>query len=260
MVLRIRIIVAGGEGRITADLARRVVTVPQTVGRWRKRFLVGDLQGQYPEICPRRRRTFEDNEVPQVIKGAQQKMPAHARPKRPRRLDVLGSLSASPRYRSCRPLSVQPHVTQTFRVSTAPPLIGKGLDITGLYPNPPDRALVLCVDEKSQIPPFGRTQPKLLMDLDYCKDRTYDYFRHSTTLLFAALDIVHPKVIPRCKVRCRSQEFLMLLCLLDEETLSDLKFRLVLDERTTYSHATVKEWLAKRPRYRLQVDPTFFLV
>lgn len=120
-----------------------------------------------------------------------------------------------------------------------------------------DHGLVLSVDEKSQLPAFGRTQPKLLMDLGYFKDCTCDYFRHSPATLFVELDFAPPKVISNCKMRCRPQEFFVLLCLIDEETPSDLESHLELDECVRYRNATVKVCLAKRPRGRLHVTPIY---
>ena len=152
---------------------------------------------------------------------------------------------------------IKPHLAQTFKLSTDPFFIEKVRDIVGLYLNPPDHAMVLCVDEKSQIQALNRTQPTLPLGLGYVQGYTHDYIRHGTTTLFAALDIATGRVIAQCKKRHRHQDFLAFLRLIDREVPAALDIHLVVDNYATHRHAKVKAWLAKRLRYHLHFTPTY---
>jgi putative transposase len=152
---------------------------------------------------------------------------------------------------------VQPHRSQSFKLSTDPFFVEKVRDIVGLYLNPPDKALVLCVDEKSQIQALERTQPVLPMGLGYAEGVTHDYFRHGTVTLFAALDIVTGGVISQCKPRHRHQEFLSFLKHLDASTPAELALHLIADNYATHKHPQVKAWLARHPRFHLHFTPTY---
>ena len=149
------------------------------------------------------------------------------------------------------------HLAKTFKLSTDPFFIEKVRDIVGLYLNPPDHAMVLCVDEKSQIQALNRTQPTLPMGLGYVEGYTHDYVRHGTTTLFAALDIATGRVISQCRKRHRHEEFLSFLRLIDREVPAELDIHLVLDNYATHKHAKVKQWLAARPRFHLHFTPTY---
>ena len=151
---------------------------------------------------------------------------------------------------------VKPHLSDTFKLSSDPFFIEKVRDVTGLYLNPPDNAMVLCVDEKSQIQALNRTQPTLPLGLGYVEGYTHDYIRHGTTTLFAALDVATGKVLGKCSKRHRHQEFLAFLRLIDRETPRELDIHLVLDNYATHKHPKVQAWLAKRPRYHLHFTPT----
>ena len=152
---------------------------------------------------------------------------------------------------------VQPHRQRHFKLSNDPFFVEKVRDIVGLYLNPPDHALVLCVDEKSQIQARDRTQPMLPMGLGYVEGVTHDYVRHGTTTLFAALDIVSGEVIAQCKPRHRHQEFLSFLRHIDDNVPEDLEVHLIVDNYATHKHPKVKAWLAKRPRYQIHFTPTY---
>ena len=152
---------------------------------------------------------------------------------------------------------VKPHLAKTFKLSTDPFFIEKVRDIVGLYLNPPDHAMVLCVDEKSQIQALNRTQPTLPMGLGYVEGYTHDYVRHGTTTLFAALDIATGRVIGQCRKRHRHKEFLAFLRLIDREVPAELDIHLVLDNYATHKHAKVKQWLAAHPRFHLHFTPTY---
>ena len=152
---------------------------------------------------------------------------------------------------------VQPHRTTSFKLSTDPFFIEKVRDIVGLYLNPPDHALVLCVDEKSQIQALERTQPNLPMGLGYVEGFTHDYTRHGTTTLFSAFDIASGQVLTQCKPRHRHQEFLSFLRHIDANVPESLDIHLVIDNYGTHKHAKVRAWLARRPRYHVHFTPTY---
>jgi transposase len=152
---------------------------------------------------------------------------------------------------------LQPHRSKSFKISTDPFFIEKVRDIVGLYLNPPDKALVLCVDEKSQIQALERTQPVLPMGLGYLEGVTHDYVRHGTTTLFAALNIATGEVVTQCKPRHRHQEFLAFLNHLDREIPKTLDVHLIIDNYTTHKHQRVRAWLARHPRYHMHFTPTY---
>ena len=152
---------------------------------------------------------------------------------------------------------LQPHRSKSFKLSTDPFFVEKVRDIVGLYLNPPDNALVLCVDEKSQVQALERTQPVLPMGLGYVEGVTHDYYRHGTTTLFAALDIVDGGVISQCKPRHRHQEFLSFLKHLDANMPADLELHLIADNYATHKHPKVRAWLASHPRFHLHFTPTY---
>jgi putative transposase len=152
---------------------------------------------------------------------------------------------------------LQPHRQESFKLSTDAFFIEKLRDIVGLYLNPPEKALVLCVDEKSQCQALERTQPLLPMGLGYVEGVTHDYVRHGTTTLFAALDIANGQVLTQNKGRHRHQEFLGFLRHIDENVTADLDLHIVLDNYSTHKHANVKGWLARHPRYHLHFTPTY---
>jgi len=160
-------------------------------------------------------------------------------------------------HRVWKAFGLQPHRQRHFKLSTDPFFVEKLRDIVGLYLNPPDKAMVLCVDEKSQVQALDRTQPLLPMGLGYVEGVTHDYVRHGTTTLFAALDIATGKVLTRCKRRHRHQEYLQFLKYIDQNVPEDLDIHLVVDNYATHKHDKVKRWLAARPRYQVHYTPTY---
>ena len=166
-------------------------------------------------------------------------------------------ISKSTVQRIWKVFGLQPHRQRHFKLSTDPFFVEKVRDIVGLYLNPPDNAMVLCVDEKSQIQALNRTQPLLPFGIGYCEGITHDYVRHGTTTLFAALDIVSGQVITRCRPRHRHQEFLQFLREIDKSVPADLEIHLVVDNYATHKHPKVKRWLAMRPRYHVHFTPTY---
>ena len=160
-------------------------------------------------------------------------------------------------HRVFQAFAVQPHRTRSFKLSTDPFFIEKTSDIVGLYLNPPDHALVLCVDEKSQIQALNRTQPVLPMGLGYVEGITHDYVRHGTTTLFAALDMATGAAFTECKPRHRHQEFLSFLRSLEACVPAERDVHLVVDNYTTHKHPKVRTWLAQRPRFHMHYTPTY---
>jgi len=186
-----------------------------------------------------------------------QSKPAHATHWSVRSAAAASGISKSTVGRYFALFGLQPHRSKGFKLSTDPFFVEKVRDIVGLYLNPPDQALVLCVDEKSQVQALERTQPVLPMGLGYVEGVTHDYYRHGTTTLFAALDTLDGKVITQCKPRHRHQEFLSFLNHLDRNVPPGLDIHLVADNYATHKHPRVKAWLARRPRYHIHYTPTY---
>jgi putative transposase len=174
-----------------------------------------------------------------------------------RALAAETGISRTSVHRYMKLFKLQPHRSETFKLSTDPFFIEKLRDVVGLYLNPPDKALVLCVDEKSQVQALERTQPLLPMGLGYVEGVTHDYKRHGTTTLFAALDVLTGQVLAQCKPRHRHQEFLSFLRSIEAAVPTDLDVHLVVDNYSTHKHAKVKAWLAARPRWHLHFVPTY---
>ena len=226
LVVRARIILASAEGLTNVAVAKRVGVTPHTVGKWRRRFREAGMQGLHDEIRPGRPRTYDDDKVAAVINRALQGPPDAATHWSTRTLGQAEGLSKSTVQRWLALFGVKPHLAQTFKLSADPFFIEKVRDIVGLYLNPPDHAIVLCVDEKSQIQALNRTQPTLPMGLGYAEGYTHDYVRHGTTTLFAALDIATGEVFGQCRKRHRHEEFLSFLRLIDREVPAELDIHL----------------------------------
>ena len=171
--------------------------------------------------------------------------------------DSQTGISKSTVHRVWRAFGIQPHRRKHFTLSTDPFFVEKVRDIVGLYLNPPDKAPVLCVDEKSQVQALDRTQPLLPLGLGYAEGVTHNYERHGTTTLFAALNIASGNVLARCTRRHRHQDFLRFLALIDDNVPADLDIHLVIDNYSTHKHHTVRRWLANRPRYHVHYTPTY---
>ena len=192
-----------------------------------------------------------------MINGALQQKPDAATHWSTRTLEQAEGIGKSTVHRWFTLFGVKPHQAKTFKLSTDPFFIEKVRDIVGLYLNPPDHAMVLCVDEKSQIQALNRTQPTLPMGLGYVEGYTHDYVRHGTTTLFAALDIATGRVIGQCRKRHRDEEFLAFLRLIEREVPAELDIHLVLDNYATHKHAKVKRRLTARPGFHLHFTPTY---
>lgn len=253
---RARIILACAEGKTNKAVAKMLRLTFQTVGKWRSRFLQRRLDGLMDEPRPGAPRTITDTEVERVLAKTLEETPRDATHWSTRSMAKATGHTQSAISRIWRAFSLQPHRSESFKLSRDPLFIEKVRDIVGLYLNPPQRALVLCVDEKSQIQALDRTQPLLPMRPGQVERRTHDYVRHGTTSLFAALNTKTGEVIGQCQRRHRSAEFRKFLSTIDAAVPVHLDIHLILDNYGTHKTASIHRWLAKRPRYHLHFTPT----
>ena len=257
LVQRAQIVLACAVGASNTAVAARLGVGAATVGRWRRRYRERGLEGLHDELRPGRPRTYDDERVATVINDALQTKPPARTHWSVRAMASHSGISKSTVQRWFKLFGLQPHRHQYFKLSTDPFFIEKVRDIVGLYLDPPDHAVVLCVDEKSQIQALQRSQPVLPMGLGYVEGVTHDYWRHGTTTLFAALEVATGTVSTDCKTRHRHQEFLGFLRRIDANVPADLDVHLIVDNYVTHKHARVKAWLAKRPRYHVHYTPTY---
>lgn len=257
LVARAKLVLWSAEGQSNTQIAGRLRWRNATVGKWRQRFVEHRLPGLYDELRPGRPRSIEDEQVAALLKRTLSRKPTGATYWSIRQAAQASGISKSTVHRLLQAFGVQPHRSRSFKLSTDPFFIEKLRDIVGLYLNPPDQALVLCVDEKSQIQALNRTQPVLPLGLGYVEGITHDYVRHGTTTLFAALDIANGKVFTECKPRHRHQEFLAFLRHLDQSVPPQFDLHLIVDNYATHKHPKVRTWLAQRPRYHLHYTPTY---
>ena len=256
LALRARIVLGCAQGAANREVARRLRVTPQTVGKWRSRFLERRLDGLLDEPRPGAPRQIGDAQVEAVIAKTLHEKPRNATQWSSRAMAKASGLSQTSVMRVWHAFGLQPHRTETFKLSTDPLFIEKVRDIVGLYLNPPTKALVLCVDEKSQIQALDRTQPILPMLPGLPERRTHDYMRHGTTTLFAALDIATGEVIGELHRRHRSTEFLRFLRTIEQQVPGSLDVHLVMDNYGTHKTPSVKAWLARHPRYHVHFTPT----
>jgi transposase len=256
LALRARIVLAADRSETSTSIARRLGVSLPTVGKWRRRFVEDRLDGLLDEPRPGAPRTITDADVEQVIRWTLETTPRAATHWSTRAMAKRAGMSQSAVSRIWRAFGLQPHRTETFKLSADPLFIEKVRDVVGLYLDPPDRALVLCVDEKSQIQALDRTQPLLPMRPGQVERRTHDYERHGTTSLFAALEVKTGAVLAECHRRHRSLEFRKFLDRIDSVVPADLDIHLILDNYGTHKTALIRRWLTKRPRYHLHFTPT----
>jgi transposase len=256
LALRARIILACAEGKPNGVVAGLTRVRQQTVSKWRSRFVSKGLEGLLDEPRPGTPRRVSDADVEKVLTTTLESLPRDATHWSTRSLAKQSGLSRSTISRIWRAFGLQPHRSETFKLSQDPLFIDKVRDIVGLYLNPPDRALVLCVDEKSQIQALDRTQPLLEMRPGQAERRSHDYKRHGTTSLFAALDVKTGAVIGECHRRHRSAEFRKFLDTVEESVPASLEVHLIMDNYGTHKTATIRAWLAKRPRFHVHFTPT----
>ena len=256
LALRARIILACAGGVSNSEVAKRCGVLRQTVGKWRSRFLEHRLDGLLDEPRPGAPRKHGDSKIEQLIATTLNERPAQATHWSTRLMAQKLKLSQSTVSRVWRAFGLQPHRSETFKLSTDPLFIDKVRDIVGLYLNPPTKAMVLCVDEKSQIQALDRTQPLLPLAPGLPERRTHDYLRHGTTTLFAALDLATGSVIGELHRRHRAKEFLAFLRTIDSNVPANLSVHLVMDNSSTHKTPSVKGWLARHPRFQIHFTPT----
>ncbi len=253
---RSRIILSCADGHSNKQVAAQERVTPQTVGKWRRRFVAQRLDGLLDEPRVGARRKISDADVEHVLTTTLESTPKNATHWSTRSMAHESGLTQTAVSRIWRAFALQPHRTETFKLSKDPQFIDKVRDIVGLYMNPPQKALVLCVDEKSQIQALDRTQPIFPMRPGQAERRTHDYARYGTTSLFAALDVLTGRVIGECHRRHRSVEFRHFLDTIDAAVPEDLDVHIVLDNYGTHKTAIIQRWLAKRPRFTLHFTPT----
>lgn len=257
LVTRARIVLMAAEGIPNNQISETTGLRPHAVGKWRQRYLKQGLSGLHDELRPGRPRTISDELVATVIRKTLDTKPKDATHWTIRSLAKETPVSREAVHRIWNAFGLQPHRQRHFKLSTDPFFVEKVRDIVGLYLNPPGKALVLCVDEKSQIQALDRTQPLLPMGLGYVEGITHDYVRHGTTTLFAALDIATGQVLTRCHRRHRHQEYLEFLKHIEANVPPDLEIHLVVDNYATHKHPKVRRWIAAHSRYQVHYTPTY---
>jgi transposase len=256
LALRARIVLRCASGLTNGEVAEHFHVTRQMVGKWRRRFVERRLDGLLDEPRPGGPRRISDAKIEQLIVTTLESAPRDATHWSTRSLAARTGLSQSTISRVWRAFGLQPHRSETFKLSRDPQFIEKLRDIVGLYLQPPERALVLCVDEKSQIQALDRTQPLLPMRPGQIERRTHDYVRHGTTSLFAALDVATGKVIGECHRRHRAVEFRKFLDTIEASVPASLDVHLILDNYATHKTPAIQRWLLKRPRFHVHFTPT----
>jgi putative transposase len=254
---RARIVLACEQEPSNKAVAADLGVGPHTVGKWRNRFITHRLEGLYDEVRSGRPRTIEDEAIAELLTKTLASKPRTGTHWSVRTMASETGLSKSTVHRFFQLFGLQPHRTRSFKLSSDPFFIEKLRDVVGLYLDPPDKALVLCVDEKSQIQALERTQPMLPMGFGYIEGVTHDYERHGTTTLFAALNVLDGSILAQCKPRHRHQEFLAFLRHIEANVPTKLDIHLIVDNYATHKHPKVGAWLARRPRWHLHFTPTY---
>lgn len=254
--MRAAIVLLAAGGMTNVAIADRLGITRPTVATWRRRFAAKRLDGLSDEPRPGAPRRIGDEKIAEVVTATLEAMPADATHWSTRSMAKAAGLSTSTVHRIWRAFSLQPHRSETFKLSTDPLFIEKVRDIVGLYLDPPDRAVVLCVDEKSQIQALDRTQPLLPMRPGQVERRTHDYRRHGTVSLFAALDVKAGTVIGRCMGRHRAQEFRRFLDQVEKNVPHGLDIHVVMDNASSHKTKLIRDWFAKRPCWHMHFTPT----
>jgi transposase len=258
LALRARIVLACANGLDNKEVAKALRITPHTVGKWRARFLEARLEGLADEPRPGAPRSLSDAKVEEVISRTLETKPDNATHWSTRSMAERTGLSQSAIVRIWHAFGLQPHKSETFKLSTDPFFVEKVRDVVGLYLNPPERAIVLSVDEKSQVQALDRTQPLLPLGPGQAERHTHDYVRNGTTSLFAALNVATGAVIGKCYRRHRQQEFVRFLEEIDAAIAHEggVTIHLILDNYGTHKTARVKRWLQRHPRYVVHFTPT----
>jgi transposase len=254
---RARVVLACAEGLDNQTVARKLRCSVSMVGKWRARFVKGRLEALYDQPRPGTPRKVSDEQVEKVVIQTLESTPRGQTHWSTRGLAKATGLSRMTISRIWHAFGLQPHRSDTFKLSPDPQLIEKVRDIVGLYMNPPEHALVLCVDEKSQIQALDRTQPLLPMQPGQLERGTHDYKRNGTTSLFAALELKTNRIIGQLHRRHRSVEFRKFLDKIESHVPADLDIHLIVDNYATHKTAIIQKWLAKRPRFHVHFTPTY---
>jgi transposase len=253
---RARIVLAAADGMENQVIAEVVGADQNTVGKWRRRFATRRLDGLYDEPRCGTPRQIGDDEIAETIRLTLETTPSAATHWSLRSMAVAVGHAPSTIHRIWRAFGLQPHRTETFKLSADRLFVEKVRDIVGLYLAPPERAMVLCLDEKSQIQALDRTQPLLPIRPGQVERRTHDYTRHGTLSLFAALDAATGKVIGRCFARHRAREFRAFLNTIETNVPDDLDVHIVMDNVSSHKTQAIRNWFAKRPRWQVHYTPT----
>ncbi|MDT7785533.1 MAG: hypothetical protein QOF58_3952 [Pseudonocardiales bacterium] len=256
LAMRAGIVLACAEGGSNTEVAQRLRLSRNTVRTWRSRFATDRLDGLSDEPRPGRPRTISDDQVEQVVVTTLETKPANATHWSTRSLAAQTGMTQSAVSRIWRAFGLKPHRVDTFKISKDPLFVDKVRDVVGLYLDPPAKAVVLCVDEKTQIQALDRSAPVLPMLPGVPERQSFDYIRHGTTSLFAALEIATGQVISAVKRRHRHQEFLAFLRTIDKNVPAGLDVHVILDNLSTHKTPAVKTWLLKHPRFHLHFTPT----
>jgi transposase len=254
---RCRIVLGCAAGKSNKEVAAEVGVWPQTVGVWRRRFVESRLDGLADEPRPGAPRTITDEAVEEVIVATLERQPSDATHWSRASMAAETGLSKSTVGRIWKAFGLKPHQVDTFKISNDPQFIDKVRDVVGLYLDPPEKALVLCVDEKSQIQALDRSSPVLPMMPGMPERRTHDYVRHGITTLFAALNVATGEITGSIHRRHRAAEFKKFLTKLDNTVPADLDIHLICDNYATHKSPTITGWLARHPRFHLHFTPTY---
>jgi putative transposase len=257
LVRRARIILLSASGKTNMQIARQMGLNNKTVGKWRQRFLEQEVSGLHDELRPGRPRPISDARVARLVRKTLETKPKNGTHWSIRQIAEQTGVSKSTVHRIWQAFGLAPHRQKHFKLSTDPFFAEKVRDIVGLYLNPPENAVVLCVDEKSQIQALERTQPMLPLGLGYVEGVTHDYRRHGTTTLFAALDTAKGTVLAQCRQRHRHQEYLDFLRQIEKNVPPELDVHVIVDNYATHKHPRVKRWFAARPRFHVHFTPTY---
>lgn len=257
LALRCRIVLAAAGGAKSKEIAERLGCSTQTVGRWRGRFAKRGLDGLHDEPRPGRPRKIGDSEVERVIVKTLESQPPNATHWSTRSMAAATGMSQTAISRIWRAFGLKPHQTEAFKLSPDPQFIDKVRDIVGLYLNPPDAAVVLCVDEKSQIQALDRSAPVLPLMAGVPERHTHDYVRNGTTNLYAALNVASGQVISEMTPRHRAEEFRRFLNTIESSVPTHLDVHVVLDNSSTHKTPSIRRWLVRHPRFHLHFTPTY---
>jgi transposase len=257
LAFRCRVVLAAADGRSSNEIAAELGCSPNTVSKWRVRFAGRGLDGLHDEPRPGKPRTISDEDVERVIVKTLEEQPRTATHWSTRSMATATGMSQSAISRIWRAFGLKPQQAEAFKLSPDPQFIDKVRDIVGLYLNPPEAAVVLCVDEKSQIQALDRSAPVLPLMPGVPERRTHDYVRHGTTNLYAALDAASGQVISEMTPQHRAEEFRRFLNLIDKTVPADLDVHVVLDNSSTHKTPAIQRWLVRHPRFTFHFTPSY---